>query len=168
MLFAGLVSSVIILRAGGGALAWPGGPRLNTPASLANIAVLLASGVSMHLAHRANRIAYRAARLWLVMTWALGAVFLLIQGAEWARLAFFGLTASSSLYGATFYALVTAHGLHVVAGVVVLTVVAIRAFATDDTERRGHMLALCRIYWWYVVALWPPGVPPISWTPEYA
>ena len=47
------------------------------------------------------------------LTAALGGVFLLIQGYEWARLIHFGLTVSSSIYGGLFYTLIGFHAFHV-------------------------------------------------------
>ena len=66
----------------------------------------------------------------------------------------YGLTGTSSLYGATFYTLVGAHGLHVLAALAVLTLVTVRARrGRYDRDRTG--LAMCQLYWLFVVGVWP-------------
>ena len=57
---------------------------------------------------------------WMAATTVLGVLFLAIQGSEWARLILFGLTMTSSLYGAMFYLIVGAHALHLVVALGVL------------------------------------------------
>lgn len=142
MFFAGLVSAYLVLRAG--ALGWPpaGQPRLPVEVTGANTLVLLASGWTLWRAGRS-----RARARWLVATAALGALFLAVQGYEWARLIGFGLTTRSSLYGATFYAIVGAHAVHVVAALAALAWVAAR-------PRDGSFVPV-RMFWAFVVAVWP-------------
>ncbi len=65
----------------------------------------------------------RAVR-WIVATTALGALFLAIQGSEWARRIRFGLTMTSSVYGGMLYLIVGAHALHLAVAVAVLSFVA--------------------------------------------
>ncbi len=84
---------------------------------------------------------------WLLATAALGALFVALQGREWAALVAYGLTTSSSVYGAFFYTIVGAHALHAIAGVLVTALLwgrggsgAVSAFA---------------LYWYFVVGLWP-------------
>lgn len=154
MLFAGLISAYLVLRAG--AVDWPpyGQPRLPVGVTAVNTAILLASGWTMHRSVRALRRG-RASSRWLALTAVLGSLFLCIQGAEWIRLVGFGLTTSSSLYGATFYTLVGAHGLHVLAALAVLLGVALRGWRGRYTAAEPGELALCRLYWLFVVGIWP-------------
>ena len=91
---------------------------------------------------------------WMVVTTALGALFLAIQGSEWARLIRFGLTMTSSLYGGMFYLIVGAHALHLVVAVAVLLFVASRVWrGRYDVDFRG--VVACSVYWSFVVILWP-------------
>ncbi len=91
---------------------------------------------------------------WLLVSAILGTGFLMVQGIEWVRLVDFGLTMTSSLYGSTFYVLIGVHGLHVAGGLVGLLVVLAQVLrevhATGDRSLR-----LCRMYWWFVVGIWP-------------
>jgi heme/copper-type cytochrome/quinol oxidase subunit 3 len=153
MFFAGLISAFLVLRAQ--AIGWPplDQPRLPVGVTGINTLVLLASGWTVLRAVAALRRGERTVVRWLALTAVLGTLFLAVQGFEWVRLIGFGLTSSSSLYGATFYTLVGAHGLHVLAAVVVLL------FALRRAARGGYTspgaLDPIQMYWLFVVAVWP-------------
>jgi heme/copper-type cytochrome/quinol oxidase subunit 3 len=91
----------------------------------------------------------------LGITALLGSLFIVIQGYEWIRLIHFGLTMSSGVYGATFYTLIGCHGLHVLGAVIWLLVVLMLARRGCFTASRHTGVALCGMYWSFVVALWP-------------
>jgi heme/copper-type cytochrome/quinol oxidase subunit 3 len=152
--FTALISAFLVLRAE--APVWPplDQPRLPVLLTALNTCGLLLSGWTMTRALGALRHDGRASG-WIDVTALLGLLFLGVQGSEWARLIAYGLTTSSSLYGASFYALVGIHALHVVTALVALLVVRWR-------ERRGHYgrlrhegVVLCTMYWLFVVAVWP-------------
>ncbi len=156
MFFAGLISAFLILRAGSVAWPPPNQPRLPLFVTGCNTLILLASAFTMHravLAIRANETKSLAA--WLVITATLGVTFLAVQGVEWVRLVQYGLTVQSSVYGGTFYTLIGAHALHVFAAVLILFFTTFRALRGYYTKPRHHGLVLCRLYWLFVVALWP-------------
>jgi heme/copper-type cytochrome/quinol oxidase subunit 3 len=92
---------------------------------------------------------------WMGVTAILGVVFLSIQGFEWVRLVGFGLTTTSSLYGATFYTLVGIHGLHVASAVVALLVHLMRAASGRYAAGEEARLLPMAMYWYFVVAIWP-------------
>jgi heme/copper-type cytochrome/quinol oxidase subunit 3 len=154
MFFAGLVSAFLVLRAE--ALVWPptGQPRLPVGVTGVNTALLLGSAWTVQRALTALRAGDGPSR-WLGATAGLGALFLVIQGSEWARLVGFGLTTTSSLYGGIFYTLVGAHALHVLAALVALLVVTARARRGRYRADAPEGLELCRMYWLFVVAVWP-------------
>lgn len=156
MFFGGLITAFLILRAD--ALAWPpaGQPRLPLAATGVNTLVLVASGASMYRSLVAIRQDRREALVrWLRLTAMLGAVFLAVQGFEWLRLLRYGLTMSSSLYGATFYTVIGAHGLHVAGAMIALSVIMRRASAGRYRAARHGGVEACFVYWSFVVALWP-------------
>jgi cytochrome c oxidase subunit III len=163
MLFAGLVSSYVVLR--GQALMWPppGQPRLPIELTALNTGILLASGYAILLAmsrqphHRASSAGTmsldgsRAFR-WLTLALALGTTFLVVQGYEWTRLLEFGLSASKGVYAGVFYATIGTHAVHVLAGVLALAwgmVAARRGRLTRDGLRALQM------FWAFVVLVWP-------------
>jgi len=156
MFFAGLVSAFLILRAGNPA--WPpvGQPRLPVEVTGFNTILLLLSGYTVHRALQAIRQGHaRNLNIWLLITGALGAIFLGVQGFEWVRLVNYGLTVSSSVYGGTFYTLIGCHALHVVVAVIVLLVVLVRSSTGSYSMHHHSGVELCRVYWFFVVGIWP-------------
>lgn len=156
MFFAGLISAFLILRAGSDV--WPPAnqPRLPVEVTAVNTLVLLISAYAMHRALKAIRSGQQKSLThWLAFTGVLGTIFLGVQGVEWVRLVSYGLTFTSSLYGATFYALIGCHGLHVLAAVVVLLFVFSRTLNKSYSAQNHTGLELCRVYWFFVVGIWP-------------
>jgi cytochrome c oxidase subunit III len=156
MLFAGLISAFFVLRLGADVWPPPSQPRLPIVATALNTLVLIASSLTMRRAVRA--IASDDARevmTKLGVTAALGATFVAVQGFEWVRLVSFGLTASSGAYGGTFYTLIGAHGVHVLAALVWLAIAV--AFVRSGRVSSAHPAPLraCAMYWHFVVGLWP-------------
>ncbi len=156
MFFAGLIGAFIVFKLA--APLWPPAfqPRLPVEVTGVNTAILLASGVAMHLAMRASKRREPRAALvrWLTIAALLGIVFLLVQGYEWVRLIGYGLTLSSGVYGGTFYTLIGCHGAHVLGAVTWLGLVLARA-RSHRHELSAETVDLCGIYWTFVVALWP-------------
>jgi cytochrome c oxidase subunit 3 len=150
MFFAGLISAYVISRAG--AFAWPpaGQPRLPITVTAVNTMVLLASAATIRQAGR--DFDGGAASRPLFWTIVLGATFVLIQGFEWVRLIGYGLTMTSSSYGSFFYLLVGAHALHVTAALLALAWGYRRLVAA---ELRGEGFQALRVFWYFVVGLWP-------------
>ena len=156
MFFAGLISAFFILRAG--SAAWPlfDQPRLPVLVTGLNTLVLLASAFTMQRAVQAIRASRMKALItWLAVTLACGLVFLGVQGFEWVRLVQFGLTFNSSIYGGTFYTLIGAHAVHVLAAVIALALVVTRARRGYYSSENSRGLVLCRLYWFFVVGVWP-------------
>ena len=116
MLFAGLISALLVSRASAPFWRPLGQPRLPVAVTGLNTGLLVLSGFTMWRVVRLlrRRDSRRAVR-WMTLTSALGAVFLAVQGREWARLIHFGLTMTLSLYGGTFDLIVGAHALHLAA-----------------------------------------------------
>jgi cytochrome c oxidase subunit 3 len=156
MLFAGLIGAFLVFRVAN--QVWPPlmFPRLPVVVTLINTLFLLYSAVTMWQARRAMRQGLQARSvMFLLYTTVLGVVFLGIQGYEWAKLIGVGLTLSSGVYGATFYILIGAHALHVFGAVSWLVVVLLRAWKGYYRPRRDVGMAVCGMYWFYVVGLWP-------------
>ena len=155
MFFSGLIGAYIVYRLA--SPFWPplGMPRLPLGVTSINTGVLLASGYTMYRAMRALRngsIPGLKRMLWI--TAALGTVFLLVQGSEWAWLIGFGLTLQQGTFGATFFTLIGFHGLHVLGAVIWLLVVLLLAKKNRFSADRRTGVELCGIYWFFVCALW--------------
>jgi len=154
MLFAGLISVFLVLRANADVWPPPGQPRLPMGITAFNTLLLLISGVTML---RANNLRQRGAELkrWLTITAFLGTAFLAIQGSEWVRLVGYGLGVTSGTYGGTFYALIGCHGLHVLGGVATLLWVLRRVMSGHYVASDPGAIQAATLYWSFVVGIWP-------------
>jgi heme/copper-type cytochrome/quinol oxidase subunit 3 len=83
---------------------------------------------------------------------ALAMVFVGYQAAEFARLLGIGFTLQSSAHGGFFYTIVGAHALHALTAVLAL---AWGARAHQAGTLTAQLFAALRIYWYFVVLLWP-------------
>jgi heme/copper-type cytochrome/quinol oxidase subunit 3 len=156
MLFAGLIGSFLVFRLAHASWPPPTLPRLPIVVTGINTLFLLYSALTMWQAQQSIRAGWqqRGVRM-LLATALLGVTFLAIQGYEWVKLIDFGLTLTSGVYGATFYTLIGCHGVHVLGAVVWLLSVLIRAMQGRYSPARYVGVAVCGMYWHYVVALWP-------------
>lgn len=156
MFFAGLIGAFLVFRLSAAVWPPPFQPRLPLGVTGVNSLILIFSALTMHWAVGAAR-AGMAQRLvtQLSVTALMGVLFLAIQGYEWLRLVHFGLTTSSSVYGGLFYALIGAHGVHVIGGLVWLLIVCWQAKRGRFTKRNYVGVQTARMYWTFVVALWP-------------
>jgi len=91
----------------------------------------------------------------LVATLIFGAMFLGIQGSEWIKLIGFGLTSSSSLYGAFFYTIIGIHGLHVLIGMVILIYLFRSINQSSEVQVQMDNFTFYGMYWYFVVGIWP-------------
>lgn len=154
--FAALIAALFVTRLGQPLWPPPHEPRLPVGVTGVNTLVLLASSVMMARAVGAlargeeRRLVKR-----LAATAGLGALFLLVQGYEWARLIGFGLTVSTGTYGATFYTLIGAHGAHVFGALVWLSVTLVLASRGRFAHGRTAPVKACAMFWHFVVGLWP-------------
>jgi heme/copper-type cytochrome/quinol oxidase subunit 3 len=156
MFFAGLVFSFWVVRLGAPIWPPPLQPRLPIGVTAVNTGILLASSVAIVAALRARRHGDRRGFVSLLgLTAGLGSLFLIIQGYEWFRLIGFGLTVGSVAYGSTFYTLIGAHALHVVAALAWLGVTLTLASRGRFTGSRAAAVTACAMYWHFVVLLWP-------------
>lgn len=91
MLFAGLLSAFLISRASASFWPPPNQPRLPVALTGFNTVLLIVSGFTMWRVVRSLRQHNKTGAIgWMVVTTVLGALFLAIQGSEWARLIRFG------------------------------------------------------------------------------
>ena len=117
---------------------------------------LLSSSLTIHFAGRTLRGGkVRSFAGWLLLTIALGAIFLYGTASEWHRLIYQdGLTLSTNLFGTTYFSLVGLHGFHVVVGLVCLSTV--MAFTFSGLVKREHAerIDVLSLYWHFVDAVW--------------
>jgi cytochrome c oxidase subunit 3 len=152
MLFAGMISGFLIIKAH--AAEWPplGQPRLPVGETAFNTAALLASGIALILANRAFNVWPNRARTPLLASLALGTFFVVFQGFEWLALIREGLTLTSSTHGAFFYLIVGTHALHAVAALIAL---AYSGWLLSQRRLRAGTLQAVSLFWYFVVGIWP-------------
>jgi heme/copper-type cytochrome/quinol oxidase subunit 3 len=108
---------------------------------------LFASSATM-----ARATATQSAR-WVLATLALGAIFIIGQGAEYARLLATGTTLRSAMFGTTFFTLTGLHGLHVLVGLAALSALVASNAARAKAVRPVAWEAV-GLYWHFVDAVW--------------
>jgi cytochrome c oxidase subunit 3 len=156
MLFGGLFAGYFYLRQQ--ATAWPPEDIEHTlewqVAALLSV-ILISSSVAAHIGIlgilRNNRTQFK---IGIAMAIVLGSVFIGGQIYEWLTLMDEGLNAGSGPYGATFYVITGFHGSHVIAGLLMLGVVLLRASWNDFTPARHRFAEAAVLYWHFVDVIW--------------
>lgn len=154
MLFAGLMSSYIVLRLGADAWRPDGLPPLWRGLSLSNTVLLCVSAGSVYLASRSiRREDPGGLKLYLGITMVLGLTFVGIQVYEYQRLMKI-VPLANNLFGSVFYTLGALHGVHVVAGIIILGFVLSRALRGRYHQYRATGVTVSCLYWYFVVLVW--------------
>jgi len=134
----------------------PGPHDLDVPRTLIFSLFLFASSGTVYLAER--RLAkddQRGFLTWWVLSIGLGAVFLIGQLTEYARLYADGITIGTNLFTSAFFTLTGFHGLHVLVGLIALSVIGALARAGDFRGgRRRVAVDGVSIYWHFVDGVW--------------
>jgi len=117
---------------------------------------LLSSSLSVYLsvaALRKNQV--RLCSLWLAATVLLGSIFLASTAREWYQLIYRdGLTIRTNLFGTTFYSLVGLHAVHVIVGLLMLTLALAFGLLGQMRDRHAERLEILSLYWHFVDAVW--------------
>ena len=117
-----------------------------------NTLLLLTSGATLTWAHwglmknKRNHLI-----IGLVLTIALGVVFLFLQSHEYAEAEF---TIKSGIYGATFYMLTGFHGLHVTMGAIMLSIILFRVLKGHFDSHDHFGFEAVAWYWHFVDVVW--------------
>jgi cytochrome c oxidase subunit III len=151
MLFAAL-TSVFFLRNGVSAH-WM---RTSLPPILyLNSTILLVSGLTLEFS-RTSLSAGLPARffLWLYTTLALGIAFIAGQLTAWRELVRNGVYLATFPGGSFFYLITGAHALHLLGGIIALTVLAVRAPKIARGFAPRTLLDGTALYWHFMYALW--------------
>lgn len=145
--------------------AWPsGGPKSQAFTPLGawglpavNAILILASAVSLMWARKGLSIANRGQLVaGLAIALTLGAAFLFQQAMEYRHAAELGITLASGVYGTNFYMLTGVHGVHLLAGIIMLAVLLLRAFHGHFKAESRVGLDLVSWYWNFAVVI--PGL----------
>ncbi len=154
MFFGGMISSYILAQAG--QENWPPSdqPRLSFSITFINMLILIISAFFMFKYIKSVK-KENSNITFLNITIALGSLFFIVQGYEWARILIFGLETSHSLFTSFFYAIIGLHGLHVFVGLIILFYVSIKTKITNDNDKNYNIIKAAGLFWYFVVILWP-------------
>ncbi len=153
MFFTALIGAFVAFRARG-MMSIPE-EALNVPLSALNTFILIVSSFTVVMAldsiqqDRMSRFI-----LFLLATLALGGTFLAIQGFEWTELFSHGVTPSGDLFGTAFFVLTGFHGMHVLVGLLWLTLALLKAFRGDFTRENNMGIEVFGLYWHFVDIVW--------------
>ncbi|MCG8591042.1 MAG: cytochrome c oxidase subunit 3 [Proteobacteria bacterium] len=150
VIFGGLLASYIMHRLAHDAWA---AEAANTATWIGafNTFVLLTSSLSAVLAHQAAERGDgpRAAKL-LMYTCLGGGIFLAVKTYEWTTEILHGFTITASTFWSFYYTAAGLHALHVIAGMIIMVIVA------NDARKNLelHRVELIGIYWHFVDIVW--------------
>lgn len=151
MLFGAFFTAYFFIRIAGNAH-WPPGDKLPVAVAATNAVILLSSSLTMHWtdisAKRGNQMAMRVG---IVTTFLLGSTFLFVQINEYLNL---GFTPKTNAQASVFFGLTGLHGAHVVIGLILLFMSALRIFRGQVTKDDHIGLEVPGIYWHFVDLMW--------------
>lgn len=137
---------------------WPmaGTPHIHLQLPAIGLVVLLTSSVTCHFAESAIHAGKRGlSKSWMLVTMALGCIFLFIQGWEWGYLiSHYGFVTSTNTFATVFYVLTGFHGLHVMTGLIMLFLVYGRLEIGHYSPRRHFSFKAAAWYWHLVDVVW--------------
>ena len=160
--FTGLLGAYAVLRLSAGPK-WMVLPGTTEPFHLGETAVLtgfntfllICSSVTMVLALKNLRAGSLGRfKAFLAATMLGGVGFLTIQAVEWTHLIHSGVTAPSSLFGATFFVLTGFHGFHVFGGVCLLSWALVRSLKGVYSPSNSVGIEVVGLYWHFVDLVW--------------
>lgn len=150
MMFAGFTSAYIVKR---NQANWM---TFELPAAFwYSTAAIILSSISIMMATKAfkERSMSRYRNL-TVVTVVLGIIFIVLQVWGFKQLGTTGLTLKSNVSISFLYAIVIAHGAHVIGGIIALIVLSLKAFSSKLRNYSAVPVELVNTYWHFVDILW--------------
>ena len=150
VIFGGLLAAYLIHRLGHPE--WANyAVHTNTMAGAVNTFVLLTSSLSAVLAHKAAEEGNGKKAAWLLVATTVGAgMFLLIKSFEWTYEITHGYTIQTNGFWAFYYTAAGLHALHVIAGAIIMLIIAADAYK----GKYLHRVELIGVYWHFVDLVW--------------
>jgi cytochrome c oxidase subunit III len=150
MMFAGLTSAYIVKRNA------PNWEEIDTPQLFifSTVAIVLSS-LTMQLALRAfKQREMRRYRLLISVTTVLGIAFVVLQyfGFQWMWA--HGVSFKGAGQGQFLYVIAGLHVLHVIGGIVTLTIIGVKAYIGKSRNYNSVPVEVAATYWHFVDALW--------------
>ena len=150
VIFGGLLASYIMYRLAHDAWAMQAA-HTNTAIGAFNTFVLLTSSLFAVLGHKAAEEGdgVRAAKM-LYLTFGGALLFLAIKSFEWTIEIQHGYTITASTFWSFYYTAAGLHALHVLAGIIIMAIVA----QTAKRNQELHRVELIGVYWHFVDVVW--------------
>jgi cytochrome c oxidase subunit III len=158
MFFAALFAMYFTLRSVMGSDYWQReAAHLDVPYALTITTILVLSSATCQLGvFAAERGDVKKLRMWFMITFVMGSVFIGGQVAEYVTLvAHDGVTISSDPFGSVFYLTTGFHGLHVLGGLIAFLLVLARTYAARRfTHEQATAAIVVSYYWHFVDVVW--------------
>jgi len=150
MMFAGLTSAYIVKRE------QPGWTTFRIPIAFwFSTGVILLSSVTVQIALKSfKERRMKSYRNFITATVILGILFVALQWLGFRQIWNSGVTLSGSGAGQFLYIIAGLHALHVIGGVIALTVMFIKAFSTRVRSYNSVPVEVVNTYWHFVDILW--------------
>ena len=150
VIFGGLLGSYVMHRLAHGAWA-EHAANTNTWIGATNTFVLLTSSLFAVLAHQAaERGEGKTAARFLYYTCGGAVTFIAVKSYEWTMEIGHGYTITSNTFWSFYYTAAGLHALHVIAGAIIMLIVA----QTAKRNLELHRVELIGIYWHFVDIVW--------------
>ncbi len=153
MFFAALFAMYFTVRSVSRPGFWPDqADHLNVPFSATTTTILVLSSFTCQAGvFAAERGDVKKLRLWFVISFIMGAIFIGGQIKEYTDLVSEGITISSSSWGSVFYLTTGFHGMHVTGGLFAFLMVLGRTYAARRFTHEQQVTAVVVSYYWHFV-----------------
>ena len=150
VIFGGLIVSYLLFRLHHADWA-DQASHTSTPAGALNTFVLLTSSLFVVLAHQAVEQGNREKVFkFLWFTIAMGGVFMAVKAYEYTTEISHGYTITKSVFWSFYYTATGLHGVHVLAGMVIMAIISIGVKKGKNLQRVEYI----GIYWHFVDIVW--------------
>ncbi len=155
LLFGGLFTTYIVYRLRYPDLFHDQHLKLNRLLGLLNTIVLITSSLTVATAIAAIRRGRQIlSRVCIALTILLALGFLGIKYVEWSEDFAHGLYPGTNMFFSLYFMMTGLHGIHVVAGIVVLSTVLVMSAMGKFSEQYATPLEISGLYWHFVDLVW--------------
>jgi cytochrome c oxidase subunit 3 len=153
MFFASLFGMYFTVRSVQGQ-PWPPHPfEIDIPYSGVFTVILVLSSVTCQLGvFAAERGDVQRLRIWFIITFVMGLIFILGQGNEYFNLNDF--TPRTNAFGSVYYITTGFHGLHVLGGLIAFILLLARTSVGKFTPQKATSAIVVSYYWHFVDVVW--------------
>ena len=117
--------------------------------------ILWASSITIIFSEKAFANGNRnGALIWLIATFALGTLFVVLHMMEWGHLIHEGFTPDVNIFATAFYGLTGVHTSHVIVGLGIHLVLLYVVFSGLMTKERMTLYKGAALYWHFVDIMW--------------